>query len=413
VSDIIHTVLNVLEKEFMPKYLGYDHLSKEEFINKHSSKFSTKLLEVTSDSSATVILDGTYLYIQKSSNYEIQKQTYSLHKFRNLVKPMMIISTTGYILAVEGLYFADGGNNYSNILKAMLIEKGFDSFFWEGDNILLDRGFRDCIADIEDREYNVYMPSLLNTTSKQFTTADGNNSPKVTMIRWLVEAVNGRIKNKFKFFEATIPITYLLILGTLLKIACSLSNAFFPPLFTESELHMDIAQLTLDKLNQENRLQAQIVSLGLENKRIIWKKATNEDLQDFPVLGSADMKMLTLGVYQTSLAAGYTSLHLNDSSSYEIFLHKENPTLLRAKIESRYTQGKAHQLWISYEAHGTDFKSVTGHYCTCKAGSRVVGCCSHIASVIWYFGCARHSNNLTLPSKSLAMAIKDAREIIR
>jgi len=56
--------------------------------------------------------------------------TYSLHKYRNLVKPMMVISTTGYILAVEGLYFADNGNNDANILKSMLCENEFDTFFF-------------------------------------------------------------------------------------------------------------------------------------------------------------------------------------------------------------------------------------------------------------------------------------------
>ena len=28
--------------------------------------------------------------------------------------------------------------------------------------------------------------------------------------------------------------------------------------------------------------------------------------------------------------------------------------------------------------------SVTGWYCTCPAGMRTVGCCAHIAAVIWY-----------------------------
>jgi len=31
-----------------------------------------------------------------------------------------------------------------------------------------------------------------------------------------------------------------------------------------------------------------------------------------------------------------------------------------------------------------------GWYCRCKTGSRTVGCCSHIASVIYYLGYARY-----------------------
>lgn len=33
---------------------------------------------------------------------------------------------------------------------------------------------------------------------------------------------------------------------------------------------------------------------------------------------------------------------------------------------------------------------VSGWYCQCKVGARVVGCCAHIASVMWYLAHHRH-----------------------
>lgn len=36
------------------------------------------------------------------------------------------------------------------------------------------------------------------------------------------------------------------------------------------------------------------------------------------------------------------------------------------------------------------FKKILGWYCTCLAGSRTVGMCSHAASIIWYLGFGRH-----------------------
>jgi len=65
-------------------------------------------------------LDGTYVYIEKSSNYAFQRRTYSLHKGRPLVKPMMMVSTTKYILEVFGPYFADGKNNDASILNNLV-----------------------------------------------------------------------------------------------------------------------------------------------------------------------------------------------------------------------------------------------------------------------------------------------------
>ena len=44
-------------------------------------------------------------------------------------------------------------------------------------------------------------------------------------------------------------------------------------------------------------------------------------------------------------------------------------------------------LWYMVEHDG---KTVTGWYCQCPIGTRIVGCCSHIASVIWFLAYARH-----------------------
>jgi len=68
---------------------------------------------------AILVADGTYVYIEKSSNYSFQRRTYYLHKGRPLVKPMMMVSTTGYISEVFGLYFADGKNNDASMNNLM------------------------------------------------------------------------------------------------------------------------------------------------------------------------------------------------------------------------------------------------------------------------------------------------------
>ncbi|CAF5040404.1 unnamed protein product, partial [Rotaria sp. Silwood1] len=33
-----------------------------------------------------IVIDSTYLYVQKSTNNEFQRRSYSLHKHRNLIK---------------------------------------------------------------------------------------------------------------------------------------------------------------------------------------------------------------------------------------------------------------------------------------------------------------------------------------
>lgn len=53
-----------------------------------------------------VMCDGTYIFLNKSSNYMFQKDTYSLHKYRNLLKPFLIVACDGYILDCFGPYKA-------------------------------------------------------------------------------------------------------------------------------------------------------------------------------------------------------------------------------------------------------------------------------------------------------------------
>ena len=94
---------------------------------------------------AIVICDGTYIYLQKSLNYLFQKQSYSLHKYRNLVKPFLIVITDGHILDMYGPYAATVSD--ANIMLQLF---GSDSnelrqHFRRGDVFILDRGFRDSI----------------------------------------------------------------------------------------------------------------------------------------------------------------------------------------------------------------------------------------------------------------------------
>ena len=45
------------------------------------------------DDQLIIVMDSTYLYLQKSSNNEFQRRSFSMHKHRNLIKPMIITAT--------------------------------------------------------------------------------------------------------------------------------------------------------------------------------------------------------------------------------------------------------------------------------------------------------------------------------
>ena len=171
--------------KFVPQHLGFQHVSREEVKTKHTRPLARELLadDVTSDP-AILVLDGTYIYIQKSANFSFQRHTFSMHRHRPLVKPMMVVTTTGYVVSVLGPYLADTRNNDSSILKHMLATNAKEMKNWiqEDDIFVVDRGFRDSADILQELGIKMQMPSFLQKGSKQHETEDSNNSRLVTKV---------------------------------------------------------------------------------------------------------------------------------------------------------------------------------------------------------------------------------------
>jgi hypothetical protein len=308
-----------------------------------------------------------------------------------------------------------GSNNDAKIMKAILSKLPPDSdYFKEGDHCIMDRGFRDVIRKLENLDLVTHMPELLDrkTKQKQFTTAEGNNSRRVTLVRWLIEAVNGRIKRKFKIFRDTVPGGYLDKVGRFFNIACAIINHFSPPLSQDSPRLDRIATKAMELMDSENLMQARVETERLDRNTKTWKKASVDECPDFPVLSKEDLETLTLGVYQIRLAKRYTNLHLDDEGEFVIRLNDDFEGVVRAKLESRFAQDKIHNLWISYD--GMDgVEGITGYYCRCKQGARTVGCCSHVCAVLWFMGYQRHQDNPEIKVRRRTLNIRDAGEEIK
>ena len=105
--------------EVVPKYIGLSHESRENDITNHTSAFAKIIFGNDRDDVAVCVADGTYIHIEKSSNYHFQRRSYSVHKGRPFVKPMMLVASDGYILSVLGPYLADGRNNDAKITEHM------------------------------------------------------------------------------------------------------------------------------------------------------------------------------------------------------------------------------------------------------------------------------------------------------
>jgi hypothetical protein len=111
----------------------------------HTCPLAQSLFANDDPTVAILILDGTYLYCQKSACHRLQRPCYSMHKNRPRVKSMTIVSTDGYIVSVIGSYLSNYQNNDAHITEHMVLtdQEGITTWVHPKDIFIVDRGFLD------------------------------------------------------------------------------------------------------------------------------------------------------------------------------------------------------------------------------------------------------------------------------
>ena len=102
---------------------------------------------------------------------------------------------------IYGLYPATW--NDARILKRIL-STGSDlvKLLKEEDFFIVDRGFRDAIQILKEKyKIKTIMPSLLPKNKKQLTAEEANNSRLCTKMRWVIESINGLLKECFRALD--------------------------------------------------------------------------------------------------------------------------------------------------------------------------------------------------------------------
>ena len=100
------------------------------------------------------------------------------------------------------------------------------------------------------------------------------------------------------------------------------------------------------------------------------------DLMEFPRLDEEQLRNLAYEIYQRKLSPSFIQEHIKGECV--ISFHDDNDRLLRVQIQSCHTSSKQYVVSIDHPVC-----SVDAWYSTCKAGARIVGKCSQIATIIW------------------------------
>ncbi|CAF4718790.1 unnamed protein product [Rotaria sp. Silwood2] len=223
-------------KNLLPYHLGLQHINRQTAIEEHQTAIDT-ILHTNKFNQLCVVADATYLFIQKSTNNQLQRKSYSMHKHWNLVKPMSLTTAMisyirfflqdGSILCALEPFFSDYKNSDTTILKHCLYnnEQNIINWLHKDDVLIVDRGFRDVIPKSKHFGYVAIMSSFLNER-EQLSTEENNYTRLIMKVRWVIES-DGQIK-QWKYFSQTIQTSSLRFISNHLDITCALINAFRP-----------------------------------------------------------------------------------------------------------------------------------------------------------------------------------------
>lgn len=406
----INHARDALLENFVPLHLGFDNLSRQFLLN--NTTISARLLHGENNPAKLItIWDGTYIYIDKSANHEFQKKTYNGQKKRNFLRPMVCVTTNGQIVDVFGPFAA-----VDNDAKCMkhIIENvpAVTETVNVGDVFIFDRGFRDCLADFEQKQYVVKMPSFVRSKERypQLTTEQANCTRLVTKTRFVVETRNGHIKSVFPVFDRRWGTLAIKDLGKDLRIAAALINKYFAKVVADEGNQEYIANAMLAAINSPNIVHS-IVSEAIKYEQYKYFVPIEEEFF-FPQIAREELLKITLGKYQMKQARSYTVTHTKNGDGEfvchffpverleecfgEIIREKNiiKPVLVSARFASRHFSAKSYDVFILADASKNDKSAIIGYCCDCICGLRTLGCCSHVATLLYYLCIARHTGRV-------------------
>lgn len=261
--------------------------SREDLL-RNTTPLSRKIYEVNNDT-VVLTIDGTYVFTIKSSNFNFQKKSYSMQFKRNLVKFMLFVTTNGLIAAAYGPF--EGRENDATIIHKIMNER--ETIFQKlqpGDVVVVDKGFRDALDAVRSRGLVVKTPK--STKSNKLTRDDANVSRHATKTRFVVEARNSHIKNKWKYFGSTKIYQSIPKLKMDFQTCAALVNAFCSKVEADEYDWNYIGDLMLARRSKANILSNIIHHIPDTSFRRV------NNLTLFPKLTYRDLKDISLGSYQ-------------------------------------------------------------------------------------------------------------------
>lgn len=133
-----------------------------------------------------------------------------------------------------------------------------------------------------------------------------------------------------------------------------------------------------------------------------FKQLESSDISDFPVYDETELIIFFTSTYQLKQTISYLAEMLGEDNKLKVsFLKDSDERVIKLEVPSRHISRKIYRCFIKY-----DSDRILGHACTCANALRTIGCCSHVAAVIYYFDHGRYLSKILKPNAILTKLIE-------
>ena len=93
---------------------------------------------------------------------------------------------------------------------------------------------------------------------------------------------------------------------------------------------------------------------------------------------------------------------MDDGEKINICCSKETANILKVEVKSCHINHRSYMCFVEYTPDSIGFKGIKRYCCECANRNRTIGCCSHVAAVIYYLSHARYLAKIVRPAEILS-----------
>ncbi|RMZ93903.1 hypothetical protein BpHYR1_053186, partial [Brachionus plicatilis] len=105
--------------------------------------------------------------------------------------------------------------------------------------------------------------------------------------------------------------------------------------------------------------------------------------------------------FSLTTALNDQELHSNSTPQIDFISNQKNNSKgSNSNIDLEILNLDIPRLFVKFVPNSNDYRSLEW-ICSCKSGKRTVGCCTHVASVIYYLACGHKNEKVPMPGLKL------------